>query len=1231
MSTRTTEFAAKITGDANGAIAAMERTKQATKQTADAAVAANTKLASSTSVFVKEAEKAGRGVAAITQAIYGLEAEGSARFLALGGAVGSFADLLGPQGKVVSGIALVASSIVALFLQAKEKAAEATKSIEADLTRLVNAGDFAAITKRLQEIERGTAGAGFQDGRAAIRQRIADLQEEYNAVGKTNRFYLERAEKIKAEKQRLKELTEEYDRYYKALTDPANAPGAPRGLAGQPFAISADSVEAEKKKAKEIADAAKKTAEEFRDLVNSINLDIGRIVAKAEQEQRELAAKTVKQLGEESAARQQSNADLQAQVAAIQEGTGAYEALLVKQAQQIAVEKALSAARAAGIDEKTIDVQKIRDQIAENARLTKLLEALRALGGKNPFDLGDAVDNSGQLAENLSVVAGAAAGIATAFGEAGRNLAELLGSTSQLLTSLSRAQKAGIFTDLNGKEQNVGFTGALAGKAGSAGTLAAVSSSLATVAAVASVVRALDTFSDRAQKRSIEIAEAAQRFDTALKDFAAAANPTSGATAALEKLRREAVELQRGAIEKGGGTLVPGTTKPEQVTVAELRAQAAALLVEAERSRKKQADILRSVAAEYLKVAEALEANERAARAVVLAATEDLAVRRLQALGLAEEAERLRTAIAVRRELEAAEKDTTEEGKEYARILREVQAAEAALTAELQRRARIQQQLQDDNALLGGNASERLQRSVRAFGETFFTGLFDGLDLGSREGLEAAKQRARDFYKTLAADGISEAERPIVELLKTLIGDIDGAIGELPEILDPIATALEAFDARVALFGLSIPEQMAELARIFTGSFGDWFDSVLAGVDLTTTAGRDSFKQVLEDQLSAILADGIISEGERTLYDALRLMLGLVNQAIEDASGEAAQAAADAAANRQRNRDAASNFVDLFDLAGREAFTTILDGYGEAFAGLFGAFDLDTIAGLEAAKEQLRGIFVELRGMTDEDILAKFGMTREELIAALLDTDKGLEGLIGSLNDVEKASRDAANAAKSFAEQLSDDVQRARGNDRAADEAAARRRRDDRLKTLAGLTTLTDSERAVLASQIEEIYQGELRKIAERFAPPVAAAVEASIASVSPGRSSAAASDSAARPRTRNTTLVQDFGGLSELTAQSLAGLLREVAINTGETGAIVRALTRLPTMPLSSLQFPTFPTATAGSGGLVIGSITVNVGAIAAAGMAPEQAARATVDEIIRELGVRARREVKFLGDPRL
>lgn len=1025
----------------------------------------------------------------------------------------------------------------------------------------------------------------------------------------------------------------------KKLADIIGDKGASDSLRTKAEELQAKIGDAIKAAADRSAKETQKAFDRLKEKVESVSGDIVKLLDQQEREQSQRQTDTAKKLDTEAAARERNNAQIAEQITALLKGPAAYEAVRVAQIRSNAEEEVRQELLRSGIQitrEWAQKIQEAGEKAVEADRLGRLKSGLLGGDPKVTTEIKNTTAAVGDLAEGLSLAAGAAAGIATAFGDAGRNMSTLLSGASQMLTALERGQRAGVFdtgkkdTKGNAIIENVGFLGALSGKAGLGAAATATASALSMVAGVAQVANALDLFGNKGREQARLLRERAAEFNKALAEFAIASR-----TDLEDKLRQNLADASRVA---NAGGFSGDFTSVEQIReqAKTFREIVAAGKIGDANLSKKGAEALRGFAEQLDKLADTATDNEAKLRvaneASIQRLRDDLNVRKI-ALALGNDAadqDRQRLELE-RQELEIRDRYGIQ-AEDYIADLIAITRAEQALAAETKRRAAIMQQLQDDNAFFGGTGSEKLQRGIAAFEQSFaqYAGLFDGLDLTTRDGLSKARDLIRTMYTTLAQDGVSEAERPIIDFLKTIFGDIDSVLSSLPDTVDPIASRLEAFNARVQLFGATFDEQIKGLAEIFTGKFGDWFDSVLAGVDLTTDAGRSGFKDVLSGQLAAILKDGAIDEGERALYDAITLMLGALNQSIEQAASEAEQnataAAARAATARGDRRSTAGNIISIFGLDGVDAFTVKLNGFGEAFASFFSAFDLTSLDGIARANAEVQGIFASLLNMTDAQILEKFGMTREEVVSALLDTSSGLDGLSTSLKSVAEQSAEAAAAAKDFADSVSDDFLRATGNDQGADEASAKRKRDERLAQLATLG-LSEDERKKLAQQIEVIYQDDLDKIAKRYAPKVADAANAATS----GRATSTKSG-------KTTTLVQDFGALSEVTAQTLAGIQREAVLYAAETARATSGLYALfagglPAPPTGLLRYASNQTVAASSGaagGVLIGPINVYIGAINPGGLPINDAATSTAREVARQLGQLASVQAKFLGSAR-
>ncbi len=1331
MSQKTTELVAKLTGDVDSALAELRKVKTELQTLGPAAQASTQRTGASVGELERYTEKAAKGVAAVTTAFYALEAQGSAKVLALGSAVGNFADILGPKGKVISGIAIVTTSIASLFMQAKEKAREAADSIEKDVRRMTRAGDLRSLSERQQllfsgdslfddpnesksaslkargEAIRGGGIQGLRNELAPLEAQLRQLPPALSEGGRAIEEFNARQAKAQRRADELRAVLTALEAEYRLVSTgvkSATAAEVERETLAQQRKGDEKAADAAKRAAEQLAALQKqagslaetlgrakpgeKAANDLREWVDAVeatgvpvralqaelaglNERLAGGDASAQKRIDEIRAKygrvldtldkltdlqeqfageeSVTQAGKLIAVLQQLNeedrqrlanwlkgaeasskattetklqiAALELEIEALAKGAEAYDAYLRRKAQFDAEEAARAKARTEGRNATPEELQEARDAAGQLFDLSKQLERMR-----NAFaNLG-----GDQLAS---------------LGDAGRNIAVIAGVAGPLLRGLGTLDGALQKRDSSGKViegKSVDLLAALSGRNGGTSQAAALAGSIQIVGAVAGIADALDLFGTRAKAKAEEMRRAAVEFTRALEDFAAAASPTTGATERINEARRQAVELAKQAAAASGGTF---SFDASAITSTQLR-EVQRELFEAAATLGSRGGPLSELAARFGEVAATLDDVEEAARRQVLQNLEDLSVRRLQAAGLSEAAEAQRKELEQRRELAAASRDLTDVGQQYLAALQDIIAAEQKAAEAARARAQILQRLEDDDALLGGDSNQRLQRQRAAFSQLFadFAGLFDGLDLSTREGLEAAKATIRTLYEQFLSDGvIDETERPIVDFLKRFFGDIDNALSALPDVSDRISVALEAFNERIRLFGYTAAQQLGELKAIFGGQLGAAFDEILAGADLGTEEGRAQLRNKIDNALSEILADNEISEAERPLFDALNLILSVIGKAADEATAEAqriadeaAKAEAERAAQRQATRARAANRVQLFDLDGADAIRETLGGFGEAFAALFREFDVETLQGVEGAKAVLRDVFASLEDLSDEQIMQQFGMTRDELLAAILDVDSGFDGLVSALLSVEEQTRATAQAGREFAESVNQDYLRAIGRGDDADRDAARQRRDARLKQAQDL----NATQAVL-DQIEAIYQADLNDIAKRATAAVtqAAVNTGALQGAVGGLVNTAASAAGASPRTRSNQVVSDFASLSEVTAQTMTGVLRQIEFNTGDRGALAAALRLPPTRPLSDLQFPPFPSAqqaatqsaaaAAGAGGGLVLQIQQITVAVAPGGYTPEEAGQrvaASLGNALRDV----RADVRYLGSAR-
>ena len=606
-------------------------------------------------------------------------------------------------------------------------------------------------------------------------------------------------------------------------------------------------------------------------------------------------------------------------------------------------------------------------------------------------------------------------------------------------------------------------------------------------------------------------------------------------------------------------------------------------------------------------------------------ATEDLAVRRLEAIGQSDAAAALRDRLAAEREIEEAIKDLSgaEGYEQYIESLREVIELQIKAAAATRRLSEALKQLDDLETFFPELTSQGLSgltaTGARVWPEIFNT-LFADLDLSTQEGLKTARQRIRDLYQQIAADGIDDTERPLIDFLKRFFGAIEDAIGDAG---DPILNAIEAFNAEADALGLSSARRfqgLGNLLRLNTPGL----DKILGPTfqqDINSEAGRTALIARLRRGITDITGDGVITDAERPLLEALQQLLDLVLSVVEETADEAQQAADDAekeaerieTARQKRLKTRSQNAqldIALGNLEGVDAINANLGQYTDAFRAFFGQFDVSTPEGIAAAATRLKEMRRALDQMTDEEILAKFGMTRDEVIAALLDIDGGLDGLATALEDLAERQTD-------FTNDINVQYLEAMGRGFDAVKLQTQLWVDSMIAQATALGLLTPA----LEGQIRAIANARIAAAAARDQAPV----EVARAVATPTRA------------TRNTQVVGDFGGLSALAAETLAGLQREAVVWAAQTARATQGLydlfrLGLPAPPVSLLAYAGGNTA-AGvttTGGLSIGSISITIGALAAGGLTPTEAGRATLDAIVEHIGRLASQETRFLGSAR-
>lgn len=848
-------------------------------------------------------------------------------------------------------------------------------------------------------------------------------------------------------------------------------------------------------------------------------------------------------------------------------------------------------------------------------------------------DGADALDAAGKtaraLGDGLRQSAQAALSLVQVLGQGNTELSSMLAGVVSLGSGIadlgSAAGKAGgfgkLFTSSAGLSAALGPMAAIAG--GAFAIFGAISKSSEEAKRRAEELKqAAETFTRNLGRFVQEIAEAndgeftrarnalAERITGLLADAAKAAgfdpksyDGTRQSAASLQGLLdsveaqiaalQDVFEAQRAALQEQGVNADPGALSALTAQLGTLTKFANGLGQAIEEAEKAEAAL-----------------SERQRQRLKLA-TEDLAVLRLEVTGQNDAAAAMRERLEAERNIQQALDDFSgAEGYEaYVAALREVtelQLKAAQATRKLSGALRLLDDLEAFFPELTGRDFSGLRATGARVWPEIFNTLFDGLDLSTRSGLQGAHDRIRNLYTALAKDGIDESERPLVDFLKRFFGEIGDAIDGLG---DPILNAIEAFNVQAENAGFTAAQRFQGLGaflKLNTAGLGDILGTSFQQ-DVLTGEGRASLEARIRQGISDIVADGQITDAERPLLDALQQLLGLVLEAIDDAA-ETASSARDRAT--QTRTTASQLDLALGDLEGADAFQNTLEKFTPAFAALFETFDLQALEGIEGARQGLRSIRADLDKLTDAELLAKYGMTREEIVAALLEVDAGLDGLASTLKTLAEQSVD-------FVTTLTNDWLDATGRGMDVQLAAVDQWVEDMLAEAERLGVITDAIRTM----INEIADERRAEIRERFAPK--AETPRDLADRTGTATSAASSDRSAVDRITvldGETTAQRVSSISETSALSLQGVFTALLDEArGTRLAVEQMVGLLRAMGLGTLTAPEVPAlpsrfASGGGGAQVYMPITIQVSSaigIDAPKQVAEEMARALLPHI--------------------
>jgi hypothetical protein len=450
-------------------------------------------------------------LAAITSLIPAISSTRDALALAALAGRAFWAALTGPIGIAVAGVLAVAAAINVVRQRSKEAAAEAKAFADA-----VGQADERTANLQLAKAEA---------------DRVAAVRAAENAVpGIATRRAAEAVAEATARTQawtdRLRELrtaSAEAAAATAAAEEEARKAAAAAEAAARQKAAAAEAA----RRAKEAADALARAQQEQAAAVREaearwvlLTIQIARNTEAQRQARLEYARY--------AQAQQDAITDVREEIAAVLAGGLALRELAIARAADRAEIEARSQAQQLGITLTADEIAQARERGAtlesEIRRLAALKEMRAALAnGENPFSIpDDAPAKSSDFARGLQDALFAAQGLASAFGEAGREIAQIISGVNTAAQGIGRLRDAASATNTAG--QAVGIGGALSGAGGAGAALAAVSGVGAVFAGVVSVISG---FTSAARRRAEELRQSAEAFERGLEAFRRAATGSS--------------------------------------------------------------------------------------------------------------------------------------------------------------------------------------------------------------------------------------------------------------------------------------------------------------------------------------------------------------------------------------------------------------------------------------------------------------------------------------------------------------------------------------------------------------------------------------------------------------------------------------------------------------------------------------------------------------------------------
>lgn len=218
--------------------------------------------------------------------------------------------------------------------------------------------------------------------------------------------------------------------------------------------------------------------------------------------------------------------------------------------------------------------------------------------------------------------------------------------------------------------------------------------------------------------------------------------------------------------------------------------------------------------------------------------------------------------------------------------------------------------LEDRFAIFGTSAADQIEALLQqvtgdeSLGKnaafSLLDGLTAGLDLATKEGQGALRDRAQRIFALLAEGGITEQEQSVIEILKRILGlaaDVSNeavkaaadAAAEAARLADEARSRREKIladaETEIAIFDITDPvDQLRVRVKALAAAFPELAD-VLAQFDTATQEGRDALEHWIQQMFETPGAlDDVAAAVGLSVEDLVAKLLGL-----EDGADAAAQ------------------------------------------------------------------------------------------------------------------------------------------------------------------------------------------------------------------------------------------------------------------------------------------------------------------------------------------------------